>query len=262
MDHRRIRGTVLLKAGLLLLLSLAARPARALMCPQEAGALPLSGRTKCGPQCQQETRAALMAISDTLLAPSGLDWSNDSESDAGPVNFTTANCNAPAAGGGKACTVKESFDLLPGNPDTFVRTVGGGDGDRLPSYCCWRGVVCCTLPDVVTMHTRCEPYVVIGLLLSRWPEDLYGNLSSIMQPLLTLDKWGLQRLDISGHWLNSSFPTQMVRMTNLFDLMLGDNSEWWRLGGRAGRERGVGLEAGATAEVSQWRRLGCWLQWG
>lgn len=86
--------------------------------------------------------------------------------------------------------------------------------------------MCCTTPNVTALHTSCEPYSVIGLLLQHWPVDLEGSLSDpVTDALLALDKWGLQRLDLSGNSITGPVPAGITRMKNLYELLLGDNCE-------------------------------------
>lgn len=194
-------------------------------CPAEA-ASPFAtflsgGGTLCGAACQAETRAALVAISQALMPPAS-NYSNcRTGSDEGAVRFTATNCNGAARGG--FCSVGESADLLPGDPSTYL--FGGDPAAWLPSYCCWRGVVCCTSRNVTALHERCQPYSVVGLLLQHWPVDLRGELGDVVAPLLALDRWGLQRLDVSGNDIRGSLPAALTGMDHINELILGDNCE-------------------------------------
>ena len=179
-------------------------------------------RPACGAACQTETRRALLEINRKLLRRrgGGVDWSNDVASEAGVrVNFTTGDCNTDA----RYCTVLESVDLIPGDPNAFL--FGGQPDAWLPSYCCWRGVVCCTSPNVTSIHTPCAPYSVIALILRDWPTAVDGTLQPIMGALALLDKWGLQQIDFTGNYLEGPLPAGVTRLRNLRDIVLADNCE-------------------------------------
>lgn len=196
-------------------------------CPAEER-FNMSSSTACGAKCQDETRTALIDISEMLLQQSGAGWSNDPG-----ATFTTHNCNTRA----NYCTLIESINSLPGDPDAF--TFGAGDlQQRLPSYCCWRGVVCCPFPGTSSFYGSCDPYSVVGVLLAHWPEDLQGTLQSVLGPLAVLDKYGMQRFDVSGNDLTGPIPGGITNLTNIYDLLLTDNCESPVLGLWGGRGRG------------------------
>jgi hypothetical protein len=190
-------------------------------------------KSECGATCQAETRAALIAMNDALMWHSGCDWSNDTNSSGEALPYTTQTCNAPAAADGEAkgyCTVQESIDLLPGDPNAFL--MGVKWDSWLPSYCCWRGVVCCSSPNMTVLHGPCQPFSVIGLLFKLWPGELRGSLDAVLDPLPrlggdsvlgVLDRWGLQRLEISSNSLTGTLPPSITKLHSIFSLMLGDN---------------------------------------
>jgi hypothetical protein len=200
----------------------AAGPPPGVMCPDEPAGLTMP--STCGARCQAEARAALLRLNEALLIPSGLDWGSDAGVSSGgrPVNFTTNNCNGARELGGRVCTVRESVDLLPGDPNAYL--YNGHLIDPLPSHCCWSGVVCCSSRNTTALRAPCEPYSVIGVLLQHWPTEVRGRLDAAVDPLLTLDRWGLQRLDLSGNYLCGTIPREITRMDNVIDVLLGDNS--------------------------------------
>lgn len=112
--------------------------------------------------------------------------------------------------------------------------------DILPSYCCWRGVSCCTEPAKSPSATSfisattaaavpkrvhgCERYSVIALQL--WDLNLTGAFHSIMPELQVLHSHGLRHLDLSKNKLTGTLPHDLGSLTNLTHLLLGSNSKY------------------------------------
>lgn len=211
-------------------------------CPDEArdsrAVFMRSGRA-CNATCQADTRRALVAINRKLLHQpgGGVDWSNDIYGDSGvPVNFTTGNCNTRA----RYCNVRESVDLIPGDPEAYL--FGSDPKEWMPSYCCWRGVVCCTTLNTSSPETACAPYSVVGLLARDWPSPVRGTLTSIMKELAVLNAYGLQDLDLSSNALDGPIPGDITSLRNLRSVMLSDNCERWGAGS-TGRAWGCGASS-------------------
>jgi hypothetical protein len=110
--------------------------------------------------------------------------------------------------------------------------------DTLPSYCCWRGVSCCTEPHtspnspafisnpaaVLPKAGLCERYSVTALQL--WGLGLNGPFHSIMGELQVLHSHGLRHLDMSKNALTGTLPADLGSLSNLTHLLLGSNSEY------------------------------------
>lgn len=104
-------------------------PPAPVMCPDEPGfPAAYSGATKCGAACQTDTRAALITISAALMPPDVNFSYAFALPGGGAVNFTAANCNGEEPG--SFCNVRESVDILPGDPLSYL--FGGNPDSWLP----------------------------------------------------------------------------------------------------------------------------------
>lgn len=114
--------------------------------------------------------------------------------------------------------------------------------DTLPSYCCWRGVSCCSEPHTspsnpsfISSHSAlvqqqtaapqhgCERYSVTALQL--WGLGLNGTFQSIMPELEVLHSHGLRHLDLSKNKLTGTLHEDLGNLSNLTHLLLGSNSK-------------------------------------
>lgn len=159
--------------------------------------------TSCDSMCRANTLNALSSIYIQLNGPRWSHVSHEHNQSWDP-NSCQPLCSAGAVG-------------LDG--------VGSTPTHRLPSYCCWSGVTCCKqLPgssnDVVE---PCKPYSVIGLSLKA--RNLAGRFADILPALKVLHDYGLHEVIMTSNNLTGSLPREIGELTDLRELVLGDNRE-------------------------------------
>lgn len=104
---------------------------------------------------------------------------------------------------------------------------------ELPSYCCWRGVSCCTeqrsstagliSTSSSTAEPTCSRITVHELQL--WGLGLSGPFARVLPELQILHSYGLRHLDLSKNGLTGPLPQDIGSLVNLTHLLLGSNSE-------------------------------------
>jgi len=189
----------------LLLAGSAAAVAHQRICPVNEAELQPSA---CDRQCRQQIESSLRQIYVKLNGENSWNFNHTSldPADASQGNWTAC----------PACSLTDSDN------STLQNTPA-------PSYCCWEGVFCCIerttfARDLSPLRNRpCSLYTVT--LLQLRGVNISGTLSSIMQELLLLHRYGLKQLDLSRNYLTGPVPASLEQLENLEVLLLGSNSE-------------------------------------
>jgi hypothetical protein len=154
-----------LVAGLVLLLALRSALGDVIDCSAGENAA-LTRQTTCGPACRSDTYVAISSLFDVYKVNVSHVGRRDRDM---PWDPSTA-C--------RVCVIADDVSIV--GSQSYFGAASTPNSYRLPSYCCWPGVVCCTeaIRNNAMISSSCQNYTVSGL---GW--DHYNMTGTIMDGL-------------------------------------------------------------------------------